>query len=117
MGDIARTVVNRPPENSGRTKGIATWLGCLTLRCTATAGVPFTFDVFFFIGYFGCAPPLPPPAVGELDSLGHLALPVFDLVRFLEGIEFALDSFEFDAPTRTVETPHPIVAHRFEDGI
>lgn len=47
-----------------------------TMRCTATAGVLFTFDAFFFIDYFGCAPPLPPPAVGELDSLGFAGTPL-----------------------------------------
>ena len=41
------------------------------MRCTATAGVPATFHDYFSFVSFGCAPPLPPPAVGELDSLGR----------------------------------------------
>jgi len=38
----------------------------LTTRSTATAGALSTFDVSWFIGCLLCAPPLPPPAVGEL---------------------------------------------------
>lgn len=42
------------------------------MRFTTTAGVLFTIDAFFFIDYFGCAPPIPPPVVGELDLFSVL---------------------------------------------
>ena len=44
-----------------------------TRRCTATAGVICTLNRFWFIHAFLSAPPLPPPAVGELGSLGVFA--------------------------------------------
>lgn len=53
---------------------LLSWPAAEPRAAPATAGAPSTFDAFWFIDYFGCAPPLPPPAVGELDSFGILTV-------------------------------------------
>ena len=72
-----------------------------TTRCTATAGALFTFDAFFFIDYFGCATPLPPPAVGELGLLG------FAGTRSVFRCPFQRSAFAFFALAAFAAEPFP----------
>ena len=61
----------------------------LTMRCTATAGSLLRSMSHSFFS-FGCAPPLPPPAVGELGLLARRVTRFFIFRAFGPSAEFAV---------------------------